>query len=217
MTRESRRSRYAWGMTDDAPAAATSALQAIRGPVAAVHSPFDETGRLAPDVIPAYAAHLRDSGVGAAYVGGSTGESLALSVAERRAILEAWMSVAGEDLHVIAHVGSNALPDSLELARHADALGVDGISAMNPTFGRAADVEALQPMVIHEVRGQRDGALLALVAHVVVEATQEERPAIELGHIDPEAVEDARELDRDVATSDDKSHARVPLQREQLI
>ena len=143
MTRESRRSRYAWGMTDDAPAAATSALQAIRGPVAAVHTPFDETGRLAPDVIPAYAAHLRDSGVGAAYVCGSTGESLALSVAERRAILEAWMSVAGEDLHVIAHVGSNALPDSLELARHADALGVDGISAMNPTFGRAADVEAL--------------------------------------------------------------------------
>ncbi|MDG2020765.1 MAG: dihydrodipicolinate synthase family protein [Phycisphaerales bacterium] len=132
-------------MTDDAPATATaiSALQAIRGPVAAVHTPFDEAGCLATEVIPAYAAHLRESGVGAVYVCGSTGESLALSVAERRAILEAWMSIAGEDLRVVAHVGSNALPDSLELARHADSLGVDGISAMNPTFGRAADVEAL--------------------------------------------------------------------------
>ena len=135
--------RYAWGMTHDASESAASVLNGIRGPVAAVHTPFDDKGRLSTEVIPAYAAHLRGSGIRTVYVCGSTGESLALSVAERRSTLEAWMSTSGEDLRVIAHVGSNALPDCLELARHADSIGVDGISAMNPTFGRAADVESL--------------------------------------------------------------------------
>jgi N-acetylneuraminate lyase len=135
--------RYAWGMTHDASESAVSVLLGIRGPVAAVHTPFDEQGHLSTKVIPAYAAHLRSSGISTIYVCGSTGESLALSVAERRHILEAWMSTSGDDLRVIAHVGSNALPDCLELARHADSIGVDGISAMNPTFGRAADVESL--------------------------------------------------------------------------
>lgn len=130
-------------MTDDDSSYDASVLKDIRGPVAAVHTPFDENGSLWTKVIPAYAAHLRGSGIGAVYVCGSTGESLALSVAERRAILEAWKSVSGDDLRVIAHVGSNAMPDCLELARHADSIGVDGISAMNPTFGRAADVGAL--------------------------------------------------------------------------
>ena len=136
-------SRYAWSMIDDDHTSAAAVLKGIRGPVAAVHTPFDDKGRLSTDVIPAYAAHLRGSGIGTVYVCGSTGESLALSVAERRLILEAWMSTSGEDLRVIAHVGSNAIPDCLELARHADSIGVDGISAMNPTFGRAADVSGL--------------------------------------------------------------------------
>ena len=135
--------RYAWGMTHDASESAASVLLGIRGPVAAVHTPFDDKGRLSTKVIPAYAAHLRSSGIRTVYVCGSTGESLALSVAERRSTLEAWMSTSGEDLRVIAHVGSNAIPDCLELARHADSIGVDGISAMNPTFGRAADVGGL--------------------------------------------------------------------------
>ena len=135
--------RYAWGMTHDASESAVSVLLGIRGPVAAVHTPFDDKGRLSTEVIPAYAAHLRGSGIRTVYVCGSTGESLALSVAERRSTLEAWMSTSGEDLRVIAHVGSNAIPDCLELARHADSIGVDGISAMNPTFGRAADVGGL--------------------------------------------------------------------------
>ena len=135
--------RYAWGMTHDASESAASVLNGIRGPVAAVHTPFDDKGRLSTEVIPAYAAHLRGSGIRTVYVCGSTGESLALSVAERRSTLEAWMSTSGEDLRVIAHVGSNAIPDCLELARHADSIGVDGISAMNPTFGRAADVGGL--------------------------------------------------------------------------
>ena len=116
----------------------------IRGPVPAVHTPLDDAGgspRL--DVIPAYLQHLRRAGAPAAYVCGSTGESLSLTVSERCRILEAWVEAAGTDLPIIAHVGSNALPDAIEMARHAGRIGVAAISAMNPTFGRARRVEDL--------------------------------------------------------------------------
>ncbi len=118
-------------------------IQDMRGPIAAVHTPFDASGRFDPGVVPEYAEHLRDAGITAVYVCGSTGESLALTTAERRSILETWVASAGESIGIIAHVGSNALPEAEELARHAHEVGVDGISAMNPTFGRARDVDAL--------------------------------------------------------------------------
>ena len=116
----------------------------LRGPVPAVHTPLDDAGEsLRLDVIPAYLEHLRRAGAPAAYVCGSTGESLSLTVSERCRILEAWVEAAGSDLPIIAHVGSNALPDAIELARHAAGIGVAAISAMNPTFGRARKVEDL--------------------------------------------------------------------------
>ena len=116
----------------------------LRGPIPAVHTPLDDAGdALRLDVIPSYVEHLRRHGAPAAYVCGSTGESLALTVDERRRVLEAWVDAAGTDLPIIAHVGSNALPDAIELARHASDVGVAAISAMNPTFGRSRNVGEL--------------------------------------------------------------------------
>jgi N-acetylneuraminate lyase len=120
-----------------------SEIHAMRGPIAAVHTPFDASGRIDPGVVPAYAEHLRSAGIAAVYVCGSTGESLALTTAERRSILEAWTETAAGSIRIIAHVGSNALPEAEELARHAHEVGVDAISAMNPTFGRARNVDDL--------------------------------------------------------------------------
>ena len=122
---------------------ARAVIDALRGPIAAVHTPFDASGRFDPGVVPDYAGHLLSAGITAVYVCGSTGESLALTTAERRSILETWAETAAGSIRIIAHVGSNALPESEELARHAHEVGVDAISAMNPTFGRARDVEGL--------------------------------------------------------------------------
>ncbi len=116
----------------------------IRGPVPAVHTPLDRAGEsLRLDAIPIYVEHLRRHDAPAVYVCGSTGESLALEVGERRRVLDAWIAAAGSDLPIIAHVGANALPDALELARHAATAGVAAISAMNPTFGRSRGADDL--------------------------------------------------------------------------
>ena len=116
----------------------------LRGPIPAVHTPLDhDGGSLRLEVVPGYLEHLRRTGAPAAYVCGSTGESLSLTVSERCRLLEAWVEAAGADLPIIAHVGSNALPDAIELAGHAAGMGVAAISAMNPTFGRARTVADL--------------------------------------------------------------------------
>ena len=84
----------------------------LRGPVPAVHTPLADDGEsLKLEVIPDYLDFLQRRGAPAVYVCGSTGESLSLTVSERCRILEAWVDAAGPDLPIIAHVGSNALPE----------------------------------------------------------------------------------------------------------
>ena len=57
------------------------------------------------------------------------------------------------------------------------------------------------------IEAQIEALLLHLVgeegAAIVVEAAQEQRPAMDLRHLRAEAVEDAGELDRDIAAADD--------------
>lgn len=125
-------------------------LPQLTGPIAAVHTPLDAHGDLALAVVPRHAAHLAAGGVRAVYACGSTGESLALTAAERTAVLEAWVAAyTPMGGRVIAHIGANALPEARALARHAHAAGACAISAMHPTFGRARTLEAI---VAHHAR-----------------------------------------------------------------
>ena len=68
------------------------------------------------------------------YVGGSSGECIYQHVDERKAVLEAVMSEAKGKLTVIAHVGCNNTADSVELARHAESVGVDAIASIPPIY-----------------------------------------------------------------------------------
>jgi N-acetylneuraminate lyase len=108
----------------------------LTGLIAAPFTPFDAQANLAADRIPAYAAFLRDHGVAGVFVNGSTGESLSLSMAERKATAEAWQATKGT-LKVVVHVGTNSVVEARELAAHAQAIGVDAIGAMPPCFFKA--------------------------------------------------------------------------------
>ena len=55
---------------------------------------------------------------------------------DRKLILENVMDVAKGKLTVIAHVACNSTRDSVELARHAESLGVDAIAAIPPIYFR---------------------------------------------------------------------------------
>lgn len=75
-----------------------------------------------------------EKGVRGFYVGGSTAEAFLMSLDERKKVLEIVVDEAHNDATVIAHVGTTATAHSLELAHHAESVGVDAISAVAPFY-----------------------------------------------------------------------------------
>ena len=66
----------------------------LTGLIAAPHTPMNADGSLNPTIISAQAQLLQESGVSGAFICGTTGESLSLSVSERMAVMEAWEQAA---------------------------------------------------------------------------------------------------------------------------
>ena len=56
------------------------------------------------------------------------------SLEDRKITLENVMAAAKGRLTVIAHVGCNNTKDSVELAKHAESLGVDAIASIPPIY-----------------------------------------------------------------------------------
>ena len=95
---------------------------------------YDAEGNISTEGVKALTRHLIAKGVKGVYVGGSSGECIYQHVDERKAVLEAVMSEAKGKLTVIAHVGCNNTADSVELARHAESVGVDAIASIPPIY-----------------------------------------------------------------------------------
>lgn len=106
-------------------------------------TPFDTTGKVNPDLIPAYADHLKKDGVAGAFVGGTTGEGLLLTVEERKEMAEAWVAQQDKTFKVIIHAGASSIEDAKELARHAASISAAGVSTMAPIFLKPQSVSAL--------------------------------------------------------------------------
>ena len=100
----------------------------------AFYACYDDAGAVSPSRVRAFTEYLIDKGVTGLYVGGSSGESIYQSVAERKLLLENVMAAAKGKITVIAHVACNNTADSAELAAHAESMGVDAIAAIPPIY-----------------------------------------------------------------------------------
>lgn len=109
-------------------------MKKYQGIFPAFYACYDKNGAIAPDVIKSYTEWLIAKGVDGVYVGGSSGECIYQSVSERKLVLEEVMKAARGRLTVIAHVACNNTRDSMELAAHAESLGVDAIAAIPPIY-----------------------------------------------------------------------------------
>lgn len=117
--------------------------QHITGLVAAPHTPMHADGSVHLDLIDKLAGLLARNGVAGAFVCGSTGEGLSLSLDERMAVAQRWTAAAGRDLRVIIHVGATGLVDAEALAAHARKVGAWAIGVSPPTYFRPGSVEVL--------------------------------------------------------------------------
>ncbi|NLH63769.1 MAG: N-acetylneuraminate lyase [Erysipelotrichaceae bacterium] len=106
----------------------------FKGIIPAFYACYDDQGNISTERVKELAHYLLKKGVKGVYVGGSSGECIYQSVAERKAVLEAVMEEVGGKLTVIAHVACNNTKDSCELAAHAESLHVDAIASIPPIY-----------------------------------------------------------------------------------
>ena len=109
-------------------------LKKYEGIIPAFYACYDKDGKISPEGVRALTRFFVESGVQGLYVGGSSGECIYQSVAERKLVLENIMAEAKGKLTIIAHVACNNTADSQELAAHAESLGVDAIASIPPIY-----------------------------------------------------------------------------------
>lgn len=71
-------------------------------------------------------------GIGGFYVCGSTGEGVYMSVEERKKVTAAVTEQVAGRVPVIAHVGTTVARDAVDLAAHAEQVGVNAIASIIP-------------------------------------------------------------------------------------
>lgn len=109
-------------------------ISKYQGVIPAFYACYDEKGDISPKGVQELTRYLVKKGVKGTYVGGSSGECIYQSVEERKLVLENVMEAAEGKLTVIAHVGCNSTRDSVELAKHAESVGVDAIASIPPIY-----------------------------------------------------------------------------------
>ncbi|GGK66718.1 dihydrodipicolinate synthase family protein [Rufibacter glacialis] len=120
-------------------------LEHLQGLIAAPFTPMHVDGSLNLSLIPAYYQLLKSNGNTGAFICGSTGEGVSLTVAEKKQVAEAWAEATEGDLDfkVITLVGGTCLQDAVDLAQHARQVNLHGISFTAPFYFKPANVQKL--------------------------------------------------------------------------
>jgi len=112
--------------------------------VAAVHSPFNADGSIAPEVVAPQASFLAANRIRRVFITGTTGECHSLTCDERLALYDAWGEAGRTNgLSVIGHVGGNSIEDARRLACRARERQFTAISTLPPSYFKPADLTAL--------------------------------------------------------------------------
>lgn len=117
----------------------------LSGLIAAPFTPMHKDGSLHLELIPAYYTMLKLNGIKGAFICGSTGEGVSLTIREKMAVAEAWAACSRDDKDfvVMPLVGGSCLSESRELAMHAKESGLDAISFTSPFYFKPASVTML--------------------------------------------------------------------------
>ena len=143
--------------------------QKFAGVFPAFYACYDDKGDISRERASKLAEFYAGAGIKGLYVTGSSGECVFHNVEERKATLEAVVEAVGDKMTIIAHIAAPSTRDSIELARHAEKLGVDAI-AMVPGFYYGLKVPVVRkywcdvlgatdnvPMFIYNIPGTTNG------------------------------------------------------------
>lgn len=109
-------------------------LKKYKGIIPALYAAYDDEGNISPERVQKLANYYLEVGVNGLYVGGSSGECVYQTVAERKLVLENVMKAVGGKMTVIAHIAAASTKESIELAKHAEEMNVDALAAIPPIY-----------------------------------------------------------------------------------
>jgi N-acetylneuraminate lyase len=120
-------------------------IEHLQGLISAPFSPLNNKGELNLDIIPDYYAFLKQNGITGAFINGSTGEGVSLTLNEKKLVAEAWAAAAGhdKDFKVMALLGGTCIADCIDLAKHAQQVGLYGVSLTTPFYFKPANINML--------------------------------------------------------------------------
>lgn len=109
-------------------------LDKFKGIFPAFYACYDDLGEVSEERTKDLCGYLLEKGVNGLYVGGSSGECIYQSLEERKATLRYVAESLQGKLTLMAHVGAPSTRDSVRLAKYAEELGYDALSAIPPIY-----------------------------------------------------------------------------------
>src|SRR5579875_3551147 len=111
-------------------------MKHLQGLIAAPFTPMNEDGSINIQLIPQYYRFLQTNGIRGAFICGSTGEGASMTLDEKKAVATAWGDCTkGDDaFKVMLLTGGTCLADAIELALHAQAIGLYAVSFTAPFY-----------------------------------------------------------------------------------
>jgi N-acetylneuraminate lyase len=126
-----------------------NSIEKISGLIAAPFTPMNGHGDVMYEVIPDYYDYLEKNGVSGAFINGSTGEGVSLSIKERMTTTEYWMARAREKgtVKIINLVGGTSYAECIDQAQYSADQSVDAIAILAPYYFKPASVRQLVAFV----------------------------------------------------------------------
>jgi len=106
----------------------------LGGVLVALATPFSADASLDEATLRALVDRTIDGGVHGVVACGSTGEFSALTVDERRRVVETVVDQAAHRVPVIAQTGSTSTAEAIRLSRHAQSVGADVVMPVAPFY-----------------------------------------------------------------------------------
>src|SRR5215207_7151184 len=112
------------------------------GLMPAMVTPFDERGEVDLGATEAVVERFIEAGVDGISPLGSTGEASHLASEERKRFIEEVTRIVGGRVPLVVGVGAAGTREAIELARHAEGVGVDAVLIVSPFYWKVGE-EAL--------------------------------------------------------------------------
>ncbi|MCX7796460.1 MAG: N-acetylneuraminate lyase, partial [bacterium] len=109
-------------------------MKDFEGVFTAIVTPFDEDDNINEISLRRIIRYSLDNGVSGFYVCGSTGEWPLLTLEERKRILEIVKDEIKDKAFIIVNIGCISTKFSIDLAKHAEKVGVSAVSSFPPIY-----------------------------------------------------------------------------------